>query len=68
MAARTKRKKPVKGEIINVRCTDAQKQTLKEAAERVGLGVSPWLLTLGLREAAKMSDPGAVDSRALGRG
>ena len=51
-----KRRKPKalrKEESIRVRVTDAQKKTLTDAATRAGLGVSSWLLTIGLREAHK---------------
>lgn len=54
--AATKRRKPKalrKEAIINVRLTDEQKTTLTEAATRAGLGVSSWLLSLGLREAKR---------------
>jgi len=54
--ATVKRRKPKaqrKEAIVNVRMTDEQKATLTEAASRVGLGVSSWLLTLGLREAKR---------------
>lgn len=65
MATRSKQKQN-KDEVINVRCTSAQKQLISAAAERVGLGTGPWMLTLALREAVK-DDPGAVDTRAPGR-
>jgi len=51
---RIKRRKEVrKDQDIRIRVTEEQKQTLTEAAERAGLGVSSWLLMLGLREAKK---------------
>jgi len=54
MATRIKRRKTVrKTEVVTIRVTQDQKRLLGEAAERVGLGVSPWLLTLGMREADK---------------
>ncbi len=49
-----KRRKPRalrKEESIRIRVSDAQKKTLTDAATRAGLGVSSWLLMLGLREA-----------------
>jgi uncharacterized protein (DUF1778 family) len=50
---RVKHRKAVrKEEIIRLRVTAEQKQMLTEAAERAGLGVSSWLLMLGLREAS----------------
>jgi uncharacterized protein (DUF1778 family) len=54
--ATTKRRKPKalrKEAIVNIRMTDEQKTTLTEAAQKAGLGVSPWLLSLGLREARR---------------
>jgi uncharacterized protein (DUF1778 family) len=51
---RIKRRKEVRKEdSIRIRVTEEQKQTLTEAAERSGLGVSSWLLSVGLREAKK---------------
>lgn len=52
--ATVKRRKPKvlrKEESIRIRVTTEQKEALTEAATRAGLGVSSWLLTLGLREA-----------------
>lgn len=43
--------KPLKEEIINVRCTGQQKVAIEAAAVRDGLGASTWLLQLGLRAA-----------------
>jgi uncharacterized protein (DUF1778 family) len=52
MATRIKRRKATrKEELIPVRVTAEQKAALVDAAERRGLPVSTWLLTLGLREA-----------------
>jgi uncharacterized protein (DUF1778 family) len=49
---RVKRRKEVrKDQDIRIRVTTEQKQTLTDAATRAGLGVSSWLLMLGLREA-----------------
>ena len=49
---RPKRRKQVRKEdSIRIRVTTEQKQTLAEAAERAGLGVSSWLLAIGLRAA-----------------
>jgi uncharacterized protein (DUF1778 family) len=49
-----KRRKPVRKEdSIRLRCTAEQKTILTDAATRAGLGVSGWLLSLGLREAQK---------------
>jgi uncharacterized protein (DUF1778 family) len=61
MAEAKKRRKPKtqrKEADIRIRVTDAQKKTLVDAAASAGIGVSSWLLTLGLREAAKMGGPG----------
>lgn len=54
MAEAKKRRKPKaarKEDSIRIRVTDQQKKVLVAAAERAGLGVSSWLLTVGLREA-----------------
>jgi len=40
-----------KEDSIHIRLTSEQKLTLTEAAERAGLGVSSWLLAVGLRAA-----------------
>lgn len=46
------RRKAVRKEaLIPVRVTTAQKRTLTAAAAKAGLGVSPWLLMLGLKAA-----------------
>ena len=47
------RKEVRKDSNIHVRVTEAQKAKLSEAAAKAGLGVSSWLLMLGLREADK---------------
>lgn len=52
MATRIKRRKATrKEELVPIRMTADQKSTLAAAAERRGLPLSTWLLTLGLREA-----------------
>ena len=56
MTARIKRRKPAnarKDEVLPVRMTKEQKVKLTAAAERRGLGVSTWLLMLGLAEAVR---------------
>jgi uncharacterized protein (DUF1778 family) len=56
MADAKKRRKPKalrKEDSIRIRVSDAQKKTLTDAATRAGIGVSSWLLTLGLREAQR---------------
>lgn len=45
---------------IRIRVTDAQKKTLVDAATREGLGVSSWMLRVGLVE-AKRGGRGAAD-------
>ena len=52
-----KRRKAVrKEEHINIRLTAEQKDELTAAATHAGLGVSPWMLALALREARKVKD------------
>jgi uncharacterized protein (DUF1778 family) len=52
MPPRVKRRKATrKEETVQIRMTAEQKETLAAAAERRGLPMSTWLLTLGLREA-----------------
>ena len=61
MAEPTKRRKPKaqrKEADIRIRVTESQKKTLVDAAARAGIGVSSWLLTLGLREAQKSGGAG----------
>jgi len=50
-----KPKRERKEDRIIIRVTEEQKATLADAATRTGLGVSPWLLSLGLREAQRPS-------------
>lgn len=53
-----KRRKPAaerKEAVIPVRCTEEQKAELAEKARRRGLGVSTWLLQLGLSAPQKPS-------------
>jgi|GEM_PF-1359384 len=50
----TKGKKNVrllKEHVINVRCTEPQREILESVAAREGLGLSTWLLHVGLRVA-----------------
>jgi uncharacterized protein (DUF1778 family) len=52
----TKHRKPKrerKEDRIIIRVTEEQKATLAQAATKTGLGVSPWLLSLGLKEAQR---------------
>jgi uncharacterized protein (DUF1778 family) len=55
-----KRRKTVRKEkSIQIRVTDEQKTTLTEAAEKAGIGVSSWMLTVSLEAAArKLADGG----------
>jgi len=51
-----KRRKPKalrKEDSVRVRISTSQKKLLTDAAARAGLGLSSWLLMLGLREAQK---------------
>ncbi len=42
-----------KEEVVNVRCTVQQKATLEAVAAREGLGLSTWLLHVGLLAAQR---------------
>jgi uncharacterized protein (DUF1778 family) len=48
--------KPVKGDVIRMRVTSAQKSAIVAAAERDGLEVSAWLRQLALRAAGVLSE------------
>ena len=69
----TKHRKPKrerKEDRIIIRVTEEQKITLTQAATRTGLGVSPWLLVLGLsaadpREARPIADDPERDCLGL---
>ena len=39
---------------ILIRVTKEQREMLAETAEHAGLGLSPWMLSIALREAQKM--------------
>lgn len=57
--AAAKRRKPKaqrKEAIVNIRMTQEQKTVLTEAASKAGLGLSGWLLSLGLREVKHEQD------------
>lgn len=43
-----KSEKTTKDSVVNVRCTGQQKAALEAVAAREGLGVSTWLLHVGL--------------------
>lgn len=49
----TRRKAVRKDKVILIRATEAQKHALTEAAEKEGLGLSSWMLTVGLRAARR---------------
>lgn len=55
-----KRRKPAperKDAVIPIRCTEEQKRELTEKAKRRGLGLSPWLLSLGMSAPDKPAGP-----------
>ncbi len=54
----TRRKEVRKEDQVRIRLTEEQKVILTEAATKAGLGVSSWLLSIGLREARKLNDKG----------
>jgi uncharacterized protein (DUF1778 family) len=45
-----RRKEVLKDKVILIRATEAQKKLLAEAAEKAGLGLSSWMLSVALRE------------------
>lgn len=51
--SKKKKNKSTKESVINVRCTEQQKTMLEKIASREGLGISTWLLHIGLVEAEK---------------
>jgi len=51
--SKKKNTKVWKDEVINVRLTAGQKEELERVAATEGLGLSTWLLRLGLVEAQK---------------
>jgi uncharacterized protein (DUF1778 family) len=53
---RPTRKDVHKDKTIQIRVTEKQKETLTEAAERAGLGVSSWMLSVSLTAAARKTD------------
>jgi hypothetical protein len=64
-----KRRKPEalrKGDFVRIRLTLAQKETLTAAAQRDGLGLSTWLLMLGMREAQKTAGPAGAAAPSAG--
>ena len=59
MAAKKNQKK-TKASVVNVRCTDQQKASLEMVAAREGLGLSTWLLHVGLLAAQDRKVKGAT--------
>ena len=55
MTAKKSAKAP-KEEVVNVRLTKQQKTALEEIATRQGMGLSTWLLHLGLSDAQDRQD------------
>lgn len=53
MKVTKKNVKESKEEVVNVRMTTGQKRLLENVAAREGLGISTWLLHVGLLEAQK---------------
>jgi len=53
MATKKRRKAVRKDKGILIRVTEAQKALLAETAEKTGLGLSSWMLSVALREAQK---------------
>ena len=53
---RAKDLKTQKQKIINIRCTEAQKELLEKVAASEGMGPSTWLLSTGLRAARQKED------------
>lgn len=45
-----RRKVVLKDKVILIRTTEAQKKLVAEAAEKAGLGLSSWMLSVALRE------------------
>ena len=56
MAAKKRRKAVLKDRAILVRVTETQKETLAKAAEKAGIGLSSWILTVALAAASRNAD------------
>jgi uncharacterized protein (DUF1778 family) len=56
VAAKKAPRRRNKSDHVNIRLTPEQKAELTVAATHAGLGVSPWMLALALREARKAPD------------
>jgi len=54
MGSKKKNIKAPKDHVINVRCTEGQKTVLETIASKHGLGLSSWLLHVGLVEAERL--------------
>lgn len=58
MVAKKRRKTVRKDKGILIRVTEAQKEALAEAAEKAGLGLSSWMLTVSLAAARNADGSG----------
>lgn len=58
MATKKRRKTIRKDKGILIRVTEAQKEALAKAAEKAGLGLSSWMLTVALREIQRAEGSG----------
>jgi len=58
MATKKRRKRVRKEENVQIRVTKEQKATLARAAEKAGLGLSSWMLTITLAAAHKADGSG----------
>jgi hypothetical protein len=56
MSKTKKNTRVAKEEVVNVRMTAQQKASLEAVAAREGLGLSTWLLHVGLLEAQKREE------------
>jgi uncharacterized protein (DUF1778 family) len=56
MATKQPKKKALKEKSIQIRVTEAQKATLVKAADKAGIGLSSWMLTVSLAAAGKSAD------------
>ena len=58
MATKKRRKAVRKDKGILIRVTEAQKAVLAETAEKAGLGLSSWMLSVALREVQRTASGG----------
>lgn len=56
MTAKKRRKAVRKDKGILIRVTEPQKTVLTEAAEKAGLGLSSWMLSVALREIQRIEN------------